>query len=112
MKKILMTMALPVMLYAANANAQSSMVEVTAPADADVTISEQQKTVPVDTGTYNNSDMKPLPDNPGVEVETVGDAMTPQTETETDIDVQATIPADDGNTGDGTTIDSSVQITQ
>ncbi len=80
-------------LSAGYAIAQNVGVEVTAPADADVTITEQQMQVPVNNGGYNNTDMQPLPDNPGVEVESVQDAMTPQMQTETDVNIQETVPA-------------------
>ena len=91
MKKFLMMLGISCLALTIEAQAQS-MVQVEAPADADVTITEQQRMVPSNIGGYNNSDMKPLPDNPGVEVEPVEDALTPQMETETDIDVQEVVP--------------------
>lgn len=73
--------------------AQSGMgVGVVAPDNADVTITEQQMEVPMNNGGYNNSDMKPLPYDPAVEVESVSDAMAPQMQTETDVNIQESEP--------------------
>ena len=68
--------------------------------------------VPSNIGGYNNSAMKPLPDNPGVEVEPVEDALTPQMETETDIDVQEVVPvpAPAMTTNGNMVIDTTTQI--
>lgn len=109
MKKFLMMLGISCLALTIEAQAQS-MVQVEAPAD--VTITEQQRMVPSNIGGYNNSDMKPLPDNPGVEVEPVEDALTPQMETETDIDVQEVVPvpAPAMTTNGNMVIDTTTQI--
>lgn len=111
MKKFLMMLGISCLALTVEAQAQS-MVQVEAPADADVTITEQQRMVPNNIGGYNNSDMKPLPDNPGVEVEPVEDALSPQMET--DIDVQEVVPvpaaAPAMTTNGNMVIDTTTQI--
>ena len=111
MKKFLMMLGISCLALTIEAQAQN-MVQVEAPADADVTITEQQRMGPSNIGGYNNSDMKPLPDNPGVEAESVEDALTPQMETETDIDVQEVVPvpAPAMTTNGNMVIDTTTQI--
>ena len=111
MKKILMMLGIFSLALTVEAQAQS-MVQVEAPADADVTITEQQRMAPSNIDGYNNSDMKPLPDNPGVEVEALEDALSPQMETETDIDVQEVVPVSTPamTTNGSMVIDTTTQI--
>ena len=74
--------------------AQSGVsVEVNAPKAADVVITtEQSGSGTADNGSsYNNSDMQPLPGNPGVETESVQSAETQPPAAEITIEESETI---------------------
>ena len=92
MKNLFLAAVAGLALSTAAAQAQPAMeVDVTAPADADVTITTQETMPAPQAPQYNNADMQNLPSTPGVEVESVQEAMTPPLAPETDIQIEEDI---------------------
>lgn len=104
MKKIFVIAALLSSALTYNVMAQNSM-----PVETDLTVTQEQVSIPMGNGQYNNTDMQPVASTPGVEVESVQDAMAPITATETDVNIQEIVPASVSAPNGSLEIDTSVQ---
>lgn len=82
------------------------------PIETDLTVTQEQVSLPMGNGQYNNTDMQPVPSTPGVEAESVQDAMSPMTATETDVNIQEIVPTTVPASNGSLELDTSVQPAQ